>query len=170
VAQIVFYATTSNRLFSRVIRLAGLGTHYSHVGCRYGDGLISAHLGDGFQVRTIESELPSLSWTWATLQVSDSQAVRHRNWLTSQIGKKYDWAAILGMAENAFAEWNRAAGWPNAWYCSAVMLQSLVEIGMGAPIKPDPLRTITPDTFMWVLWALGAKLAPVAEPSARTIK
>ena len=162
-AQNKFYGTTSDKWISRIIRTATLGSHVSHVGCVFKDAwssnpiLASAHWRDGFHLRKVADELPSLHWTWATLTVSIDDAHKHHDWIDQQLGKKYDFSGLSHMLGDAIQGWNRERGWPGVWFCAAVMLQSLIEIGKLRPTdKPDPLRAITPDTFMWILYTLGA--------------
>ena len=166
--ELQFYLTTGNTPLSWFIRMGGVGSHYSHAGIRVDRGcrepdLVSAHWSDGVRHRTLGSEGYDLakSWTWVTIPCTDEQEDRHLEWVLSQVGKRYDRLALIGMADGALKGWEHLTGWSSQWFCSALAFQSIPESGMPLnPIKPAGLRTISPIEFAWIAYALGGKFNP----------
>lgn len=90
------------------------GSDASHVGCRIDDQVIDSAFAQGGVLehdydawigrREVVAEVP--------VELVPGAAELADRWLRSQIGKPYDWSAIVGFL--AWRDWNE----PDSWYCS----------------------------------------------------
>ena len=147
----LYFITGKDKLVSAIIRGGCMGFPASHVGAILPDGRwISAHAGDGVQYRTEADESPWAYYALVTIPCSKEQSDAHTTWLTGQIGRKYDMAAIAAMAEGMVTGMNRAEGWTGEWICSTLQLEALAHPDVGFfKWRPANLRTTTPRDLMW---------------------
>ena len=82
------------------------------------------------------------------LSVTPSQEVLFYSFLKRQIGKPYDWRAILAFVFDR--NWRNA----DAWYCSELVAAALEYAGVIPAYIYAPANKITPDDLLLILSAL----------------
>jgi uncharacterized protein YycO len=85
-------------------------------------GLIGARLSGGVQVRPFNYCDP-IQEEYRSIEVSNEQAKSLYSFLYSQIGKTYDWKAILGLGIR-----NNFANPKNSWFCSELVIAAFESI------------------------------------------
>lgn len=109
---------------------------WSHVDFVLRDGrFLGSRLDGGVRIRPHDYLTPS-KYRYAYVDVADPRKVY--GWATSQIGKKYDWKAIVGFLPRV--NWQD----PERWFCSELVAQ-------GFELKDQPIvdrecSRITPQT------------------------
>ena len=89
---------------------------FSHVDFLLRDGrFLGARLEGGVQIRPHDYITPSV-FKYAYVEVDDPRKVY--GWATSQLGKPYDWRAILGFLPRE--DWHE----PGHWFCSELVAQA----------------------------------------------
>lgn len=137
--------STSGSIVSRTIRWFTWGK-WSHVSVRMPEGdLIEAKEFLGVVRRKWTYELGEV----LTLQVSDEQAERFYSALRSQVGKSYDWRAIVGFLVRR--DWQR----DNYWICSELAAWALIKAGV--PVIHEKRWRVNPTILYMALLAHGAQ-------------
>jgi len=145
-------------LFSEAIAWYGEGYGgYSHVDALLPNGSLLGARNDvvggkpaGVQIRPPEYE----RWkrrAIVELACTSIEFSLWQGWLISQIGQKYDKAAILGFLTG------KADHTDGYWICSALQTGALEEVKR-IPKLIVPPQQVTPNTLLVVLSALGAKV------------
>ena len=150
-AEIVIYGTQSPTLFGSAIGRGELGFRYRHVGARLRNGLmISAHWRDGVKFRHEESAFTH--WTDVHIPCTQEQEDAWEAWLRKQVGRKYDWGAIAGMAYSLISGAPGRGGWTGEWFCASLMYEGLAEPGVNIVTwRPGSIRSVTPEILIWGL-------------------
>lgn len=118
---------------SWVIRTA-TWSDWSHVDFVLTNGnFLGARFSGGVQSRSHDYLTPS-KFCYASVQVADIRKVL--GWATGQIGKPYDWRAILGFGFRR--DWHD----PGQWLCSELVAEAFRK--MDAPIVDDQSYRVTP--------------------------
>lgn len=114
-------------------------SRWSHVAVQAGEHLVidARFWGHGVRYRSVEQLLASAS-AHAIVDIDVPDEAAARRWLCDQIGKPYDWTAVLGLL------W-RAPGWArdDAWFCSELAEAALLAGGLSR-FRQDASR-ITPE-------------------------
>lgn len=141
----VMFSTTGS-LFSATIRALSW-SEFSHCAIVDGDSIIEAHALHGV-IRTPMSEAVARNrrTVLVDLPCVDPQAVIDA--AAGQIGKPYDWTAILGLGLSR--DWQN----DDAWFCSELVAWSF-DAGGSPLFRRGTARRVTPQ-HLWML-------APVEE-------
>ena len=109
---------------------------WSHVDFVLRDGrFLGARLDGGVQIRAHDYLVPSI-FKYAYVEVDDPRRVY--GWASSQIGKPYDWRAIVGFLPRK--DWHESGH----WFCSELVSAALEQ--SGHPIVDRSAFRITPQT------------------------
>ena len=109
---------------------------WSHVDFVLRDGrFLGARLDGGVQIRPHDYIKPS-KFRYAFVEVPDARKVY--GWATTQVGKPYDWKAIMGFLPRI--EWHD----PHAWFCSELVAAGFERAGH--PIVDRASFRVTPQT------------------------
>ena len=109
---------------------------WSHVDFVLRDGrFLGARLDGGVQIRPHDYIKPS-AFRYAYVTVPDPRKVY--GWATTQVGKPYDWKAIMGFLPRV--EWHD----PHAWFCSELVAAGFERAGH--PIVDRKAFRVTPQT------------------------
>jgi uncharacterized protein YycO len=133
------YATTGS-FVSHAVRFM-TWSEWSHVDYVLPDGRLLGAQGDGVKIRPPDYE-KFTSRCIQTFECTEEQYVIFTDFLYSQLGKPYDWTAIVGFVMRR--EW--AAD--DSWFCSeliaaAIMLAKILKINVDRNrVSPEPLREI----------------------------
>jgi uncharacterized protein YycO len=119
-------------------------SRWSHVSIVYhGDDLIDATLTHrGVRMRRVADLLREASAVeWVQVDVPDEAAAL--DWLAKQLGRRYDWTAVVGFIFRA--------GWadPGKWFCSE-LAAAAIQKG-GRKLLREELSRVTPG----LLWAVA---------------
>ena len=158
-----FYFVTGNERVSRVIRAAEMGFAYSHVGVVMPDGfsLFSAHMQGGVAIRDAESENPWNAWAYVSVPCTQAQYDEFWTFARAQIGKAYDMGAIWDMAGSVLEAKQGQSFDPDAWFCSELQLGGMRAAGFFDLWIPAPLRTVTPENFMYLLCGIPGSVMTI---------
>ena len=109
--------TRSHDVGGFLIRLLTL-SKWNHVALEIGGTVYEAMAGGG--VRAVPAKGYAESWAAAKcVEVAVDNPAPIRDWLRGQIGKRYDWAALLALPFRA--SWQH----PRRWFCSELVAQAL---------------------------------------------
>lgn len=133
--------STTGSPFSALIR-ATTWSRWSHVALIDGDSVIEAAALHGVR-RIPAAQAVAAARRAAVVDMSccDPQAVIAA--AAEQIGKPYDWTAVLGLGLRR--DWQE----PDAWFCSELVAWAFDAAGQ-ALFRPDSLRRVTPQ-HLWML-------------------
>jgi len=127
--------STEPGIESRLIRWF-TWSDWSHVDFVLANGkFLGARLDGGVRIRPHDYLTPS-KYRYAYVEVADPRKVY--GWATSQIGKKYDWRAIVGFLPRA--SWQD----PGRWFCSELFAAAFEK--KERPIVDRLASRITPQT------------------------
>jgi hypothetical protein len=93
------------------------------------------------------------------LSVTTTQKAAYLNFLHAQLGKRYDFPAVLGFAFDR--DWRD----PDAWYCSELIAAALEKAAIVAPIYSGSNK-VTPVAIAQLVSAAGARVAYAASRPA----
>ena len=149
---VVFQFSTERSLFSALIRWF-TQSQYSHVDVLMPDGrLLGARLKGGVQIRSPNYAKFSQR-AFVSINVGSAAEARFYEFLHVQVGKRYDWFAIVAFIIPILAHlrsWQRA----NWWFCSelgAAALEKALRIVL-------PTVSVTPNTLYVVASVLRQEL------------
>jgi uncharacterized protein YycO len=149
--------SAANNPLSVMIRTLTWST-YSHVALVDGDTVIEATTAHGVRRAALSDALRSAA-TRALVQIpcADPQAVLAA--ATSQLGKPYDYSAILGIGLHR--DWQE----DDKWFCSELVAWSFQHAGHPL-FRAESLRRVTPQ-HLWMLPAEDAALSTIAQDFKR---
>jgi uncharacterized protein YycO len=131
--------------------------YFSHVAALWDDKSLLDSRSDvvggvppGVRIRPQLAESARIMVTME-LGCNQSQLLRWRTFLTSQIGKPYDKPGIFGFAFNR--DWRE----PDSWFCSELQAAALETAGI-SPHLYAPANKITPVALATIFSALGARI------------
>jgi hypothetical protein len=147
-----FFKSRYGGLFSKGITLR-TGGPYSHVEFYLPDSFVeeegsgtkrhlcfSSYEGDdGVRWKHIELDH---RWDTVEFEVDTAVAKKALGWSNSQVGKKYDWAGIMGFVN----PW-RKGGDPDRWFCSEICLMLALRLLILTEYEKRPDKTSP-----WDLW------------------
>lgn len=110
-------------------------SRWSHVGVIDGDTVIDTTFKRGVAVSSLADFIASHSKT-EQIDVAVPDEVAAHLWMQMQIGKPYDWTAIVGFV------FRRPWGKTNRWFCSELVESALI-VGGRRRFRED-LQRITP--------------------------
>ncbi len=107
----------------------------NHVSSCIGNGEMVEALGS--VVRTKTNRLTGEWWIHLrpTGYITDANKVAMREFLVSQVGKKYDWKAIWGFGP--WQSYDHVNGHPDKWFCSELVWQSYYKVGTQLSRRPN---------------------------------
>jgi hypothetical protein len=133
----------------------------SHVECRMPDGtLLGAHVDGGVQARPADYDATWTQELFVDLPATPRQADAFHAFLTAQVGKPYDLAAIADIAFGEAAPVDPARA-PD-WICCELIVAALLAAAI-VPSAPCGVRTSTVRDAL----AIAGALAPVGAPTQR---
>lgn len=136
----------SGSILSKLIRWFTWGK-WSHVAVRMPEGdVIEAHEFLGVVRRDVEYE----DVQQVVLEVTEEQAKVFHDVLRSQVGKSYDWLAILGFLFRR--DWQR----DDYWICSELVAWALIKAGVNVILKKR--WRVDPTDLYYSLLNRGANL------------
>lgn len=109
-------------------------------------GARSEVIGDvpaGVQVRPASYLSNTVSTLKVNLECTDEVSNRFYQFVSEQIGKPYDWEAIVGFV--AGRQWMQ----PDSWFCSELVAAGLVQSGFVHQLSA-PANKIAPDDLLLV--------------------
>lgn len=133
---------------SKVIRY-DTRCRWSHVEAFYGDRTIGAMLNGGVRARQLndDSYHKAISYQVVTIAADSFAEDAFNSFLHQQIGKVYDWRAIVGFGLGE-RDWRHE----DSWFCSELQLRAL-ELAKILVLPADiPMWRITPRD-LWILLA-----------------
>ena len=138
-----------NDLTSRVIRLAEYGFWATHVETLMPDGsLLGAHAIGGVQARPKGYDRGKF-WKqlFVPIPATPEQTDGFHTFLRAQIGKPYDFEAILGIV--AQRDWRK----DKAWMCSELVAAGLCQekVGIFPPHLATELNRVTPRDLLLIV-------------------
>lgn len=134
--KITLQFVTTSGWESHLIRFA-TWSEFSHVDFVLNDGrLLGAHYNGGVAIREPNYERFTRVARYEVRGFTNEQCHAMRTFLYAQIGKPYDWQAILGFGIRR--DWHN----PDAWMCSEYA-EATLEIG-GRPAQNKPRNRVTP--------------------------
>lgn len=134
--------TKSNTLGGFAIR-AALFSEHNHVGIQIGGkvydstfskGVDKSSIGQFYKKWTVDYEIE--------FYLDDDDCKRVIKFLESQLGKKYDWRAIVALPFRR--DWHKE----KAWICSELVAEAMVHAGMSMPMDTN---RITPRDLLFLL-------------------
>ena len=138
-----------NDLTSRVIRLAEYGFWATHVETLMPDGtLLGAHASDGVQARPKDYDRGGFSrQLLVPIPATPEQTDEFHAFLRSQIGKPYDFEAIVGIV--AQCDWRN----DKAWMCSELVAAGLCQdkVGIFPPHLATEFNHVTPRDLLLIV-------------------
>ena len=152
---------------SAIIRAAQLGFVYTHVEAVVPRGYLGAHPRGGVAIRPVGYDGPRAIERFFDLEVTADQAKRYSDFLRHQLGKGYDYAAIVDFALAAVGIHRGAAGAPwrdlKRWDCSALITAALIHAGILPAGFVADARYVTPECCAMAIGALAAaRVVPAA--------
>lgn len=137
----LLFCTNPRNPLSWLIR-TGSWSRWSHVGILDGDYIIESVALRGV-VRTPikDRQREDRTWTVAALPCSNPDGVIAA--ALSQLGKPYDYTAILGLGFHR--EWQE----DDSWFCSELVAEAFERAGCRL-FRPDSLHRVTPQ-HLWML-------------------
>lgn len=149
----LLFSTTANP-FSALIR-AATWSRWSHVALVDEDTVIEAAALQGVRrVSVISAVDRAKDIARVDLPCRDPEAVIQA--ARSQIGKPYDYTAIVGLSLRR--NWQE----PDAWFCSELIAWAFDAAGQPL-FRPEAIRRITPE-HLWMLAPANADPAPLKNP------
>lgn len=112
--------SAQNKIGSMLIRWRDW-SDYSHVDTVLSNGSLLGARGDGVKVRAPYKTSKKLI---ICIYVTEQQEKDYYTALFSQIGKKYDYAGIIGFVANR--DWQE----DNKWFCSELVMYCLMKAGI----------------------------------------
>lgn len=141
---------TSSGMQSAIIRMH-TRSEFSHVDVVTEDGqLLGARLkekigGNGVQIRPANYHVFTKK-VQVTVQVTDAQYDAFWAWIKQQIGKPYDWRAIIGLSVHR--DWRE----DDSWFCSELQARAVEVAGI---INIDQkVNWIDPEMFRLLIMAI----------------
>lgn len=119
-AEIKIIFSTTNKIGSRFLRWAQR-CKYSHCEILFDDCIIGAR-SDGVKKYPIDSV--AKAHEVATIECSDAEYVRFKNFMESKVGDGYDWRAYLGFL---FYKKNHD---DHRWFCSELIQEGFNQAGL----------------------------------------
>jgi len=137
---VTYQFSTASAIDSALIRW-GTWSEYSHVDIVMPDGnLLGARLHQGVQVRPPNYAKFSKSLRMS-VAMNDREAQRFYEAARSQVGKPYDWKAILGFAVRR--DWQDEG----QWFCSELALWCAMQAGLRM-LNLDRIDRCSPETLL----------------------
>ena len=136
----IFFAD-NNLIGSRLIKLF-TWSNYSHVGIICDEYVIDSRWANGGVTRYSVQELFNHYPRVTVFEVSSVPATAI-DYAASQIGKPYDWAAIVGMPLHR--DWAQ----DDKWFCSELVAAACMHAGQ--PIINKPVSRVTPQDLLEVM-------------------
>ncbi|WP_122300358.1 YiiX/YebB-like N1pC/P60 family cysteine hydrolase [Pseudomonas syringae] len=138
--------STSPHPVSRLLRYATWSS-WSHVALVNGDQVIEAVTSVGVRQVSLSSAICNAS-TYALVELPAKNSQKVHQVARSQIGKRYDWSAIVGLGLQR--DWQE----DDAWFCSELIAWAAATAGERW-FRCEALHRVTPQ-HLWML-------APVAQ-------
>jgi hypothetical protein len=136
----LLYSTT-RKPFSALIR-AVTWSRWSHVALIDGEHIIESVANGGVRQYPLEQAISlAADHCIVDLPARDPQAILDA--ARSQLGKPYDWTAILGLGLHR--DWQK----DDSWFCSELVAWAAAEVGEHW-FRPEALRRVTPQ-HLWML-------------------
>jgi hypothetical protein len=136
-------------LISRAIRLGEYGFWATHVETLMPDGtLLGAHASGGVQARPKEYDRGKFSkQLFVSIPATPEQTDRFNTFLRAQIGKPYDFEAIIGIV--AQRDWRK----DKAWMCSELVAAGLCQdkVGIFPPHLAIEFNHVTPRDLLLIV-------------------
>lgn len=130
--------TRNDTIWSSLIRWAQW-SEYSHVSVIIGDDVISARFWGGVQREALSSLLAHASgYIVATVDASDKKRVEA--FILGEVGKPYDWKAVIGIGIHR--DWHD----DKAWCCSELVAAALEYAGTRVVSKQ--ISRVTPQDLL----------------------
>jgi uncharacterized protein YycO len=121
---------------SNIIKL-GTFSEWSHVDLVTPDyQFLGARIDGGVQVRKPGYDIPYKTQCFVDVPLNAAQEQRLWDFANAQVGKPYDWTAILGIAFRR--DWRE----DDAWFCSELVAAAFEQAGR--PLLQGLLNRITP--------------------------
>ncbi len=153
---------TSANAMSNAIRAAQLGWPFTHVEVAVEGGYLGAHLNGGVAVRPIGYDAgATMLERFFTIDIGEAQAIAFHAYLRAQVGKSYDFDAIIDFAKAFLVhpEQLRPEGaWtePDRWFCSELVAAALIQAGVFPAGLAADARHVTPQNLAFALSAMTA--------------
>lgn len=146
-SQIQLLYTTTRKPFSALIRTV-TWSRWSHVALIDGDQIIESVVNGGVRQYPLRQAIDhTADHCIVELTARNPQAILDA--ARSQIGKPYDWTAILGLGLHR--DWQE----DDSWFCSELVAWAAAEVGEHW-FRREALRRVTPQH----LWMLPPHKAP----------
>lgn len=128
-------------IISRLIRWQdwSSGGSYSHVEFRLPTGYLGSQAPDGVKLRPLNYCTPTEEWL-CCVDVPDYVGEKILEFARAQIGKPYDWKAIVGFIIRR--DWMN----DNSWTCSELVTFTFLQAGFPL-LRTHTTNRISPDTL-----------------------
>jgi uncharacterized protein YycO len=140
--RVIFYRASSGDYWDKLVAMWTNGL-YSHCELMFSDGMCFSSSSRDGGVRF--KQIIIYPTHWDIIDVPTEKEKDIRNWCSTQIGMKYDWLGILGLAIKMPFQ-NR-----KKWYCSEICITALnlsEVIHMNSRTNPNKFFTLLSSMFL----------------------